>query len=84
MPINALADNYIMKFEDEARKLRQENKLLENYITSIEARKVANQETIKKHMSQLKDKFAKTTQHVIDPLGEEKDAKRKSGEKDNK
>lgn len=71
-PINAIADNFIKSFEENSRSLRQQNKLLENYINSIAHKKTANQEEIKQYMNKLYAPFKKQTQQVIDPLGTEK------------
>ena len=71
-PINAIADNFIKSFEENSRSLRQQNKLLENYINSIAHKKTANQEEIKSYMNKLYAPFKKQTQQVIDPLGTEK------------
>lgn len=67
-PINAIADNYIKSFEENSRSLRQQNKLLENYINSIAHKKTANQEQIKQYMDKLYAPFKKQTQQVVDPL----------------
>ena len=71
-PINAIADNFIKSFEENSRSLRQQNKLLENYINSIAHKKTTNQEEIKQYMNKLYAPFKKQTQQVIDPLGTEK------------
>ena len=70
-PINAIADNFIKTFEEDSRKLRQQNKLLENYINSIAHKKTANQEEVKRYMDKLYAPFKKQTQQVVDPLGAE-------------
>lgn len=60
-PINAIADNFIKSFEEDSRKLRKQNKQLENYINSIAHKKTENQEEIKRYMDKLYAPFKKQT-----------------------
>ena len=70
LSVQSIVDGIVQQVEEDSRELRRQNKQLEIMINQLQIKKTKNQENIKKMMNKLFKPDSKTTQQIIDPIGE--------------